>query len=1028
MATELLMDTPAVPPTLYPELQSNGILDFDDDEEDELVDELAEEEPALARQGDRGVDDAQVAVPTSRAEYADSDQDEREAMLEADVLRPIQVQATTTVASLNGDVLSKPSHQDSDRWEELLGMTASRPGKDTAEEIPDHPVQRAAQRVREESGKEADTNMQLSDAFFGAEDDSSDHPIGGPMKASPNKGPGANTVKAALNALGSTRPARHFAPVEEEPGFDLDAEIAAYEAEQASEAQRSTPLAQPPAATPPSAPVRMPQRSISAPQNAPVRRRPMSKAQNMTDSILNTPAGIVPDEPESSISALTVMAASIRMKLKERESRAVKEKALPEPGRTGPVESALWVDKHRPQHFTELIGDDRLHREAMAWLKQWDQCVFKRKPKKRAREDPVALANVLPGGKVPWADPYGRPAERVLMISGPPGLGKTTLAHIIATQAGYGVFELNASDARNAGAVENVVKSALQSASLKHPKRPTLVLIDEIDGATGGAAGHAGAGSSDTGGEGGFIRALVKLLEGGKYAKSKAKGKGYSKPLLRPIICVCNDAYAPALRALRPMAKMIRYHRPPTQTLVKRLREVCELENMRADTRSLSILVDMAQGDVRACVNALQFLKTRSDTITEAHVHGAASALGLKDGGANMHRVWDLLFHAPSSRERARNLDGKDSKSKMDQIVREATLCGDFDKVALGCFEHYLNLVLVDDGWARFKEAHDWLYFAGCLQDSVWKNGGTGTFDMLGYMPWTFVPWHNLFANTKNTMPDYPRNDYEHFVKRTAFAEITSSLHISLPPTLRTQFNAAAVITELGPSLMRMINPDLRPVNSQLVRVDERKKLSALVNIMLHLNLRFTQDRTEEGSLVMRLEPPLDAFVQYEGRRSKDVASSRFAVRQLVAREMEAEIQRRRAGVASGEDGSTAKSAGAQKVLAQYMPAGPGSRRDGDDEDGGVVLKSKLAEKVAVDFFGRVVGKPSGSKKQTRTGDGGPRHTASIQGAKQPSQGQKRVAEPVDGEPPTKKLKVFFRYHEGFSNAVRKKITLAQLL
>lgn len=751
----------------------------------------------------------------------------------------------------------------------------------------------------------------------------------------------------------------------------------------------------------------------------------------------------------------------------------------------------MWVDKHRPAKFTELLGDERVHREVLGWLKEWDECVFKRKNHRKERHRQYIQSKYGfsdngfgdKGSEHSWKDPYGRPKERIMMISGPPGLGKTTLAHVIGAHAGYNVYELNASDARSAGAVEDVIKMALESGSLKDP-RPTLVVIDEIDGATGGGGGASGESH-------GFIRALVRLVEMGKGAGPKVAGlgargkkqqhKGF-KPLLRPIICICNDLYAPSLRPLRPISKLIRFHKPPTNLVVKRLREVCEAEALSVEARGLSLLAELTNGDIRSCLNALEFAKTKNIALTEAAVKSAS--VGIKDTGGHVHKAWEVLFRrqnrkqaAASSMKRANAKaadadaspwnssrkasaseltgDGKAPKDfnlidtpqeNVKRIVHEVTSCNEYEKLAQGCFEHYPTLRAADGGWKRYRQVHDWLHFGQSITSRAWSQGN---FELLGFMPWSFVCWHLLFAHVGNALPEYPKADYENHLKTSAFNEIASQIVSVLPANVRSQFNRQSVVTELGPSLMRILTPDLRPINNQLSRAEDKQSFASLVSIMTWLNVRFVQDKISEdeasvtgqtaGQLVYKLDPPLDVFTQFEGKRSKEIGPSRFAVRQLVAREMERQMLRRNAGVEARNDdaGSTSKSA-----TAIY-------RCKGDKVDAARDALETKKEKSAVDFFGRPIVPKSASLRVGMSTEpivqcmGGQKRKVSDDiscGASELTPTTTLAAGDVnaanhDATAPAAvdlvqddKIKVFYRYHEGFSNAVRRPVKISSLL
>ncbi|KAL7670707.1 hypothetical protein ACOME3_005635 [Neoechinorhynchus agilis] len=110
--------------------------------------------------------------------------------------------------------------------------------------------------------------------------------------------------------------------------------------------------------------------------------------------------------------------------------------------------------------FIDLLSEPRVNRELLKWIKEWDGFVFSKDKHQKVK-----------------------PKSLIALLHGPPGSGKTTLVRSLAKHAGYWVLEVNASDDRSIDTIRQYIEAGSFKALLSEKRRPTLVMLDEIDGA-----------------------------------------------------------------------------------------------------------------------------------------------------------------------------------------------------------------------------------------------------------------------------------------------------------------------------------------------------------------------------------------------------------------------------------------------------------------------------------------------------------------------------------------------------------------
>ncbi|XWS08179.1 hypothetical protein CRYUN_Cryun41cG0057700 [Craigia yunnanensis] len=244
--------------------------------------------------------------------------------------------------------------------------------------------------------------------------------------------------------------------------------------------------------------------------------------------------------------------------------------------------SLTWTEKYRPKVPNEITGNQSLVNQLHNWLANWNEQFLSTGSKGKGKKQND------PGSK------------KAVLLSGTPGIGKTTSAKLVSQMLGFQTIEVNASDSRgkadaniskgiggsNANSIKELVSNEALSVDMDRSKHPKIVLImDEVDGMSAG----------DRGG-------IADLIASIKISKI-------------PIICICNDRYSQKLKSLLNYCLLLSFRKPTKQQMAKRLMQVAKAEGLQVNEIALEELAERVNGDMRMALNQLQYMSLSMSVI-----------------------------------------------------------------------------------------------------------------------------------------------------------------------------------------------------------------------------------------------------------------------------------------------------------------------------------------------------------------------------------------------------------------------------
>ena len=209
----------------------------------------------------------------------------------------------------------------------------------------------------------------------------------------------------------------------------------------------------------------------------------------------------------------------------------------------------MWSEKYRPQIISDMVGNEEARAAITEWFVKWKK------------------------------------GTKPLLLVGPPGIGKTTIAYLVAKQFGYDMIGLNASDVRSKSRINEILTPVLANVSVMGTP---MIFVDEVDGIHG---------RGDYGG----ASALVDILK---------------EPTV-PIVLAANSDDSDKMKSIKKVVKTIQFKKIPPRLLRVYLENILKKQNAKLSPGSIIKVIDKSKGDIRSMINLTQSYVTGFNHQTE---------------------------------------------------------------------------------------------------------------------------------------------------------------------------------------------------------------------------------------------------------------------------------------------------------------------------------------------------------------------------------------------------------------------------